>query len=180
MLTLLKRFDDFICKHLLLCAILFLFVILRLPNFTEPYWYGDEAIYLTLGTAMRHGERLYTEIIDHKTPIIYYLAMVPNQFDFRVLNFVSTFSTVVLFYFFASKLFENKKAIFVATLFFMLFTTLPWFEGPIPNGELFLMLFVFTAATFFGRSHFFRRFLGNDTAILLNHQMCPTLSYKLA
>src|SRR5258708_6093788 len=179
MFAFVKKIDDFICQHLLFCGILILFVFLRTPNFAEPYWYGDEAIYLTLGTAMRHGERLYSEIIDHKTPIIYYLAMVPNQFDFRVLNFGSTFLTVTLFYFFAQKVIKNKNAALFATLFFMLFTTLPWFEGHIPNGELFVMCFVFIAATFFSRTNLFQRFVGESTPISLNHQLTPSLSYKL-
>ena len=30
-------------------------VFLRIPSLFEPYWYGDEGIYLTIGQAMRHG-----------------------------------------------------------------------------------------------------------------------------
>jgi hypothetical protein len=179
MLSSLKKIDRFICKHLVLCAILLLFVLLRIPNFFEPYWYGDEGIYLTLGTAMRHGERLYSEIIDHKTPLIYYFAMVPTQFDFRVLNFASTLTTIILFYVFVQKIILNKKAVLFATLFFMLLTTLPWFEGHIPNGELFVMFFIFVGATFFSKTTLFKRFLSRDSVMTLSHQLEPSFSYKL-
>ena len=81
-----KKIDRFLDRQTLLLLLLVLIIILRLPNFFEPYWYGDEAIYLTLGNALKQGGQLYTTIIDHKTPLIYYLAMVPNQLYFRVLN----------------------------------------------------------------------------------------------
>src|SRR5690606_34290710 len=46
----------------LLILLLTLFV-LRIPNLAEPYWYGDEAIYLTIGTALRAGGELYATIV---------------------------------------------------------------------------------------------------------------------
>jgi hypothetical protein len=161
-LRILKRIDCFTSQHIVLFALLVLLIALRLPNFSEPYWYGDEAIYLTLGTAMRHGERLYAEIIDHKTPIIYYLAMVPTQTGFRMLNVASTILTTTFFYFFARKVIKNEMGIGIASLFFVLLTTLPWFEGHIPNGELFVMFFIFIGATFFGRTELFQHFLKSE------------------
>lgn len=137
-------------------------LVLRIPNFFEPYWYGDEAIYLTLGTGLRNGLKLYTDIIDHKTPIIYYLAMVPNQFYFRLLNFFWMIVTTTLFYLFAKKLFKNTQKAFLSSLVFILLTTLPWLEGHIPNGELFVMGFVMAGLTFLAKTKLFENFLSKQ------------------
>lgn len=125
-----------------LLVLLVAIILLRIPNLIEPYWYGDEAIYLTLGNALRHGERLYADIIDHKTPLIYYFAMVPNQFSFRVLLMGWMLTTTVLFYHIAFHFFNKLWPTIIASVVFVLFTTLPWIEGNIPNGELFVMGFI--------------------------------------
>jgi hypothetical protein len=104
-----KKIDIFLDKHTWLLLLFVLIIVLRLPNFFEPYWYGDEAIYLTLGTALREGGQLYTTIIDHKTPLIYYLAMVPNQFYFRILNLVDDHYHWLLFQF-RQKIIQERKS----------------------------------------------------------------------
>lgn len=121
--------------------LLSLVVLLRLPNLTEPYWYGDEGIYLTIGNALHSGSRLYADIIDHKTPLIYYFAIVPSQLWFRVFLLFWMGGTTLCFYAIAHKILKFWPAV-VASVFFILMTSLPWFEGNIPNGELFMMGFV--------------------------------------
>lgn len=158
--SLFKKIDLFLDHHLLLLILFALIILLRIPNFFEPYWYGDEAIYLTLGTALRQGGKLYTTIIDHKTPLIYYLAMVPNQFYFRVLNLFWMLTTTTLFFTFAKKLLSKTWAAFLAGLIMVIFTTLPWLEGNIPNGELFVMGFVMAGAVLFSQSLVFQNFFG--------------------
>lgn len=138
-----------------LLILLFIVVLLRLPSFSEPYWYGDEGIYLTIGNALKNGARLYVDIVDHKTPIIYYLAMVPNQFAFRVLLLGWMLVTTSLFYYIAWKWLQTKWPVIIASLVFVLLTTLPWLEGNIPNGELFVMGFVLAGAAIFTKSKFF-------------------------
>lgn len=128
-------------KHEYLFALWTLLILLRLPNLVEPYWYGDEAIYLTIGTALRHGLKLYAQIIDHKTPLIYYLAAVPNQLSFRVLLISWMIVTTGFFHHLAKKFMPEFWA-FGASLIFVLLTSLPAFEGHIPNGELFVMGFI--------------------------------------
>ncbi len=155
----LKKLDRFLDRHTLLLLLFVLIIILRLPNFFEPYWYGDEAIYLTIGNALKHGEKLYTTIIDHKTPLIYYLAMVPNQFYFRILNLVWMLLTTSFFFVFAKKLFKKEIWAFIASLILVILTTLPWLEGNIPNGELFVMGFVMLGAVIFSHSSIFSNFL---------------------
>ncbi len=132
--------------HIGLFVILFVMVILRLPNFLEPYWYGDEAIYLTLGNAINQGSLLYTDIVDHKTPLIYQLARVPDQYSFRLLLLAWMIITLALFYCFSRRLLGKKYLAIISTGFLMVFTTLPLFEGNIPNGELFVMGFVMMGA----------------------------------
>ena len=157
-----KKIDRFLDRQTLLLLLLVLIIILRLPNFFEPYWYGDEAIYLTLGNALKQGGQLYTTIIDHKTPLIYYLAMVPNQLYFRVLNLCWMLATTTFFFYFAKKLFKKESKAFLASLILVILTSLPWLEGNIPNGELFVMGFVMLGAVFFTHSSIFTNLLQKE------------------
>ncbi len=143
------KLDLFFEKHRTLLFFFTLIVILRLPNFFEPYWYGDEAIYLTIGNALRFGERLYADIIDHKTPLIYLLAMTPSQFSFRALLLGWMILTTACFWQLLIELKLSKSSRFLTMLFFVLATTLPSLEGNIPNGELFLMIWSFLSLFFF-------------------------------
>lgn len=131
-------------KHWWFVLLLAVVVALRIPNFSEPYWYGDEAIYLTVGNGLKDGQILYKEIVDHKTPLIYYFAMVPNQWWFRVLMLGWMLATTAVFYEFSTKLLKQPWESKLASILFVLLTTLPWFEGHIPNGELFVLGFVLT------------------------------------
>lgn len=158
-LALIKKIDRFLDRHTGFCLLFALIIILRIPNFFEPYWYGDEAIYLTLGHALNQGEKLYTTIIDHKTPLIYYLAMVPNQFYFRLLNLFWMLATTSLFFFFAKTLFKKESLAVLASIILIIFTTLPWLEGHLPNGELFVMGFIMAGAILFTRTSVFSNFI---------------------
>ncbi len=142
-----------------LFLLLVLVLLLRLPNLFEPYWYGDEGIYLTIGQSMNKGAKLYTEIIDHKTPLIYYLARVQTQLNFRLLNIAWMLVTTTAFYYFAKKLLGSVKLTAIAGLIFVLLTTLPWLEGHIPNGELFVLGFVLTGFLVLSKSSYFKNFL---------------------
>ncbi len=163
MLLKIKKVDAWLHRYWPFLLLLCLMVALRIPNFFEPYWYGDEGIYLTLGTAMRHGERLYAEIIDHKTPLIYYLAMVPTQLQFRTLLLAWMLVTTTAFYLIIQSLIKNKFVQWVTTLLFILFTTLPWLEGNIPNGELFVMGFFLVGMTFFTRTELWQSLINSPT-----------------
>ena len=162
LISFLKKVDHFLDQQTPLLILFVLIIFLRLPNFFEPYWYGDEAIYLTLGNALQNGEKLYTTIIDHKTPLIYYLAMVPNQFYFRILNLIWMLFTTTFFFVFAKKLFKKDSWTFLASLILVLLTTLPWLEGNIPNGELFVMGFVMLGAVLFSQSSVFLNFFKKE------------------
>lgn len=160
-----KALDKVLNQEIPLLLILLLLLVLRLPNLFEPYWYGDEGIYLTLGIAMRNGARLYAEIIDHKTPLIYYFSMVPNQFWFRILTIVWMTITTAVFYHIALKLLKKLWPTIVATTAFVIMTSVPWFEGNIPNGELFVMGFALSGGLLLLYTKFFAVFADQKTLI---------------
>lgn len=159
-----RQLDLFFDRHAAILVIVSLILFLRLPNLSEPYWYGDEAIYLTIGQALNKGYTLYSQIIDHKTPIIYYLARVGTQFNFRVLNMMWTASSTVLFYVIAIKLFGRRKYATLVSVVYALLTTLPWFEGHIPNGELFVLGFVLAGTAVLTKTAYWRHFFEGENS----------------
>lgn len=165
-----QKTKAFIHKHEVLFFTLIGVAFLRIPNLFEPYWYGDEGIYLVVGQGMSKGMELYAEIIDHKTPMIYWMAqMTQTLLWFKVLLFASSLTSVTLFYFIARRFFERKWQIALVTVIFALLTTLPALEGNIANGEILLMPMILLAVLVFW--HYFP----------LNLKVKPIKSfYKLA
>ncbi|MEK7186623.1 MAG: glycosyltransferase family 39 protein, partial [Patescibacteria group bacterium] len=126
----------------------FVFFLLRLPSLFEPYWYGDEGIYQTLGSAIRHGRILYEGAWDNKPPLLYIVYAIFNgdQFYVRALSLIFGLFSVTAFYFLAKKLFgENKEqskiAMWSAGIFAFLFA-IPFMEGNIANSENFMLLLI--------------------------------------
>ncbi len=159
------RFDSSVRKHLGLWLALILVVLLRLPSLCEPYWYGDEGIYLTIGNGLRQGRVLYAEIVDHKTPLIYYLAMVPNQMWFRILLIGWMLATTWFFYRVAKALQWSTWKVHFSTLLFVLLTSWPSFEGNIPNGELFVMGFILAGWFFLTKTQLWQAFLDEPSKL---------------
>jgi len=126
--------------------IVFLLIIvffLRLPSLFEPYWYGDEGVYLTVGQALRKGLLLYRDIYDNKPPLIYIITAIGNgdQFWFKLLTGISVLFSTFLFYRLSQKLFNNEKLVpKVTTALFAILTTIPLLEGNIANAELLILL----------------------------------------
>ncbi|MFA6007243.1 MAG: glycosyltransferase family 39 protein [Candidatus Shapirobacteria bacterium] len=117
-----------------------LFLILRLPSLFEPYWYGDEGIYLTLGQGIRHALLLYQQIHDNKPPTLYYLAaFAQSVFGFRLLLALVMIPTIYFFNRLAKK-FLSPKLSRLSTLLFLLLTSIPLIEGNIANAEVFMLL----------------------------------------
>lgn len=112
---------------------------LRLPSFFEPYWYGDEGIYLTLGQAFRKGLIFYKDIHDNKPPFLYLVAaLAGNQFWFSFILFLWNFVNVWLLFLLAKVIFKSPRLAFLSSL---VFAVLPvFFEGNIPNGEIFMIM----------------------------------------
>lgn len=129
-------------KNKFIVTLLFIVFILRIPSLFEPYWYGDEGIYLTLGLAIKKGFLLYRDIFDNKPPLIYLLAAVANgtMFWFRFLLMISVLATILFFHKLGRALQINDKSIKVSTVVFSLLTTIPFIEGNIANAEIFILL----------------------------------------
>lgn len=125
-----------------------LFILLRLPSLFEPYWYGDEGIYLTLGQGIRSGLTLYSQIHDNKPPTLYYLAALSQTvFGFRLLLLVWMIPTIILFHRFSRSKF--------ATLIFLILTSVPLIEGNIANSEIFMLLPTLAGIFLFWRRYYF-------------------------
>ncbi|MBI2066130.1 hypothetical protein HYT60_01300 [Candidatus Woesebacteria bacterium] len=116
-------------------------LLLRIPSFFEPFSYGDEMIYLTLGEGIRQGATLYQEVYDNKPPLLYLLAaLVGNVFWFKAALAFWNVATIILFWKLASALFPNREKLQKAsTVIFALLTTLPLLEGNIVNSEILMI-----------------------------------------
>lgn len=147
MIELIKKIDQKLDIEVWLCWILILVLILRIPSFLEPYSYGDEMIYLTLGEGIRQGLTLYKDIYDNKPPALYLVAALAGSlFWFKIILAFWNLLTIVLFSKLAKILFpKNTTFAKVSTLIFALLTTIPLFEGNIVNSELFMIGFTIIA-----------------------------------
>ncbi|PIP57054.1 hypothetical protein COX04_01680, partial [Candidatus Woesebacteria bacterium CG22_combo_CG10-13_8_21_14_all_45_10] len=141
-----KKIHAFLAKISLpnwLVILLFIVLILRIPSFFEPYYYGDEMIYLTLGQGIRQGVPLYSGLHDNKPPILYLIAAAAgNLVWFKIFLAITGIVAIVFFAKIVKHLFANNtKVQRLATLIFALLTTLPFLEGNIANAENFMMAF---------------------------------------
>ena len=118
-----------------------LVLVLRIPSFFEPFSYGDEMIYLTLGQAIKKGVVLYRDIHDNKPPLLYILAGIAgNVFWFRAMLAAWSLATIYLFWRLMDALFPHKKPLQkLATIIFAILTTIPLFEGHVANAEVFMV-----------------------------------------
>ena len=129
-----------------------LFLILRLPSLFEPYWYGDEGIYLALGQGIRRGLLLYQQIHDNKPPTLYYLAAFSQSvFGFRLLLLLVMIPTVYFFNRLAKKFLSPRLTKF-STLLFLILSSIPVIEGNIANAEVFMLLPTILAVLLFLKS----------------------------
>lgn len=160
----------FFKRNKFIILLLFIVFILRLPSLFEPYWYGDEGVYLTVGLAIRKGFLLYRDIFDNKTPLIYLLTAAANGtiFWFRLFLLSSVLTTIYFFYRLSQKLMpKNDRAAKIATGIFALLTTTRWLEGNIANAELFILLPVILGFYFFFSKDKQRNFWHNFSLGLL-------------
>lgn len=135
----------------ILLIISLVFFFLRLPSLFEPYWYGDEGIYQTIGIALRDGKILYREIWDNKPPLLYivYALFSADQFSIRFLSLIFGISSIIAFFLLLSSLFssflkenakKSQKLQFIITFIFSILFAIPLLEGNIANSENFMML----------------------------------------
>lgn len=143
--SLANKLIDFTQNQRFILLVLLGTFLVRLPSLFEPFWYGDEAIYMVIGQKILHGGLLYVDIFDHKTPGIYYLAAAALKlfgqsiWSFRFLLMVWVLITLVVFYRLALRLLEKRYAQ-VATALLALLLSTPLFEGNIANSEILMLL----------------------------------------
>ncbi len=115
--------------------------ILKIPSLFEPYWYGDEGVYLTLGLAIRKGLVLYSQIHDNKPPLLYiFSALAGNLMWLRVMLMVWSAANIYTIGKLAQNIFKKKWLAYLVATVFGVFTTIPLLEGNIANGELFMIM----------------------------------------
>lgn len=135
------RTKNWILKHETILLVLGVVMLLRIPSLFEPYWYGDEGIYLTIGQAMRKGVELYKDIHDNKPPFLYLVASVAqDQFLFRLITAGWSLATIWVFAKLAKNWWKHGKAAVWTTVVFGLLTSLPFIEGNVANAELYFLL----------------------------------------
>lgn len=136
------KINTLLNQNELILILLLVTLVLRLPSIFEPFWYGDENIYLAIGNAMNKGALLYRDVTDYpnKPPAIYLLAaLVQNVFRFRLLLIFWTLASVFFFYQISYR-FLSKKITTISTLIFIFFSSTPIIEGNISNAEIFFIL----------------------------------------
>lgn len=118
-----------------------LLLILRIPSFFEPYYYGDEMIYLALGEGVRQGVPLYLSLHDNKPPLLYLTAAISgNLFVFKAILAFWSIITVYVFWKLVVHLFPTRKLLHkISTVIFGVLTTIPLLEGNTVNAELFMI-----------------------------------------
>ena len=142
-----KKFLDKIHIPNWLILILAVVIILRIPSLFEPFYYGDEAVYLTLGEGIKQGVPLYSGLHDNKPPLLYLTAAVAgNVFWFRAILIFWSLATIILFWNLSKKLFPPSDGASpktrlhqIATVIFAFLTTIPLLEGNTANAENFLI-----------------------------------------
>lgn len=141
-------------RYKALLVLLFIIFILRIPTLFDPHRYADEEIYLTLGQGVRKGLVLYRDIHDNKPPLLYLVAAAASDlFWFRFFLLVFHAFGVLCFWKLAELVFEKKRlAVLISTSLFGLFSTLPFLEGNIANGENFMIVPALLACCLFYRA----------------------------
>lgn len=132
----------FLKKNWFILAVLVTVFLLRLPSLFEPYWYGDEGVYLTVGQSLLRGRLLYRDIFDNKTPLIYLLAAASGGTLawLRIFLLLSTLAATFFFYRLCQKFLSPKNpGVKIATLIFAFLTNF-LLEGNIANAEIFILL----------------------------------------
>jgi len=131
----------FILKYKFLILILILVTLLRIPSLFEPNHYADEDIYLTLGQGLKKGLVFYRDIHDNKPPLLYLTAAIAgNITNFKIILLFWNLVNIVLVWFLASNFFKSSRTIFLITLLFGIFSTIPLLEGNLANGEIFMIM----------------------------------------
>jgi hypothetical protein len=129
-----------------LFAILFLFILLRLPTLYEPFG-RDQGIFATIASGLLQGKIPYRDLWDHKPPGIYFLYAFAFKVLGREMRSISlldglyTLFTLLFFFKLAKELF-NRRVAYLSTFLFAILASGIFFVGWWGRGqpEVFLLL----------------------------------------
>ena len=131
--------------YLGLGVVLLATLLLRVPSLAEPPWYDDEGIYAAVGHAILGGATPYRDILDNRTPGIYWLyaaMLMVSGYSVFFVKLVATTSlllTQATLFHIASRLWNVKTGLVVVAALGLL-ASFPMLEGNTANAELFMML----------------------------------------
>jgi hypothetical protein len=122
-------------------------IVLRVPSLFESFWYGDEGIYAAVADEMSQGKLLYSQIWDHKPPLLFWVflpaALVGWGKGFVLLRMfnilLGVLSLVFVNQILKRKVSDWPRLISLVFLSFLLGSTI--LEGNILNAEVIFMAF---------------------------------------
>jgi 4-amino-4-deoxy-L-arabinose transferase-like glycosyltransferase len=121
-------------RRLWLFGPLALFAALRVPAFLEPYWYTDEAGYVTSARALLRGRVLYSQIWTNKPPLhLWTVAAVirllgTSEAALHVLPLLSGFATLFAVAYAGERLLGRRRTV-VALLLAAILLGTPLFDA---------------------------------------------------
>jgi hypothetical protein len=141
----LQRAMTYVRAEWVLVSLLVLTVVLRVPSLFEPLWYGDEAVYLTIGQQLLRGDLLYVDIFDNKPPLLYYLTAGSlavfghSVVAIKLLALVFSVGALLAFYHLAQLLLDKRAALLGVVILSLLITP-TWLEGNVVSSEILMVL----------------------------------------
>ena len=132
----------------LVLATFVLGIVLRAPTFWRPLLSDDEAIYATTADALRRGDLLYRDVVDHKPPLIYHVYQAAfaalgnyNTQAAHALVILSVLITAGFLFAIASRASPHTDGagLAAAGLFLVFSTTWHDYDALAANCELFLL-----------------------------------------
>jgi 4-amino-4-deoxy-L-arabinose transferase-like glycosyltransferase len=121
-------------RRLWLIGPLSLFALLRIPSFLEPYWYTDEAGYVTTARALLQGRVLYTQVWTNKPPLhVWTVAVVvqllgTSEAALHAVTFLSGLLTLLAVAYAGSRLLGRRRTVVALVLVAVLLGT-PLFDA---------------------------------------------------
>lgn len=130
-------------SKLILVSILLLTILVRVPTFFEPWWYGDEGISGAVAQVVNSGGLLYADAFDNKPPATYlFFALSLKLFgpSLGAIHLLTTLLVVISqigIFTLARKI--NMRAGLGAAALLGLFLATPLLEGNSTNGEILMI-----------------------------------------
>ncbi|MDU1889313.1 MAG: glycosyltransferase family 39 protein [Dysgonomonas sp.] len=153
------------------------------PLYPFNEW-SDVNLYFNIGKAIAHGKVPYTEVFDHKGPLIFFIYsvgyLISNTSFFGMYIIESLFWTIMIFAgYLTARLYLEKIRAFIIALLFPVVTLSFILEGG--SAEEFILVFQFVSLYFFVR-HFNNKdsVLHNPVYMFVHGAMCAmTLLIKM-